>query len=59
MNKTQYVPPIERKAFDGLLKTLLQANPTKRAKIRARGKHKPKTPIMAKQLALPRLLNSV
>jgi len=48
MKKTQAVPPVEKTAFDGLLKTLLQANPTKRAKIKARSKHKAKTPIIAK-----------
>jgi hypothetical protein len=48
MKKAQPVPPVEKRAFDGLLKTLLQARPAEREKIKARGKHKPKTPIIAK-----------
>jgi hypothetical protein len=59
IKKTLPVPPIKKRAFDVLLKTLLQANPTRRAKVKARGKDKPKTPIKAKYLALPRLPNSV
>jgi hypothetical protein len=49
MKKPQAVEKIDKKAFDGLLKTLLSTKPNERRNIKTGGKRGPRTPIIAKQ----------
>jgi hypothetical protein len=38
---------VEKKKFDGVLKSILRSKPVTREQIKSKGKHGPKTPILA------------